>query len=520
VTSREPLHVTGEQEYPVPTLAPEEGVDFFLARARAVKPDFGGEDAVAEICRRLDDLPLALELAAARVKALSPAQILERLEQRLPLLTGGARDAPERQRTLRATIGWSYDLLADEEKFPFARLAVFRGGCTLDAAEEVVGASLDVMQSLVDKSLLRHAEERFWMLETIREYAAERLEHQGDGDSLRQSHADYFLRLAEEAEPHLTGSQQALWLGRLEAEHDNFRLSLDSLRRADRGGEELRLVGALMRFWYVRGHLREGSSRCEEALAAHDDQSQPRLKALFGAGLLAHRLGNYQPAAALMQERLVLARRLGDAEAVASSLNGLGLAAHGLGDHERAAAAWTEGAELARAGGYTWFLAIAIGNLGELALEQGDYAQARAGFEEGLGLFRRHGDERKIVESLIRLGIIAAREGRSDEAETLLREGLEYAQAMVDKELAIWCLGELAALALSEGHAERAARLTGAIERLRQETGHVAQGDERRSNEQTKDALASEFDEKHLAAAHAIGREMTFEQAVAYALQN
>ena len=178
VTSREPLHVTGEQEYPVPSLSREEGVDFFLARARAVKPDFAGDDAVAEICRRLDDLPLALELAAARVKALSPAQILERLEQRLPLLTGGARDAPERQRTLRATIEWSYELLADEEKSLFARLAVFRGGCSLEAAEEVVDANLDVLQSLVDKSLLRHSQERFWMLETIREYAAEQLAHQ------------------------------------------------------------------------------------------------------------------------------------------------------------------------------------------------------------------------------------------------------------------------------------------------------------------------------------------------------
>ncbi len=157
---------------------------------------------------------------------------------------------------------------------------------------------------------------------------------------------------------------------------------LDSLRRADRGGEELRLVGALMRFWYVRGHLREGSSRCEEALAAHDDQSQPRLKALFGAALLAHRLGDYQRAEALHQERLVLARVLDDAEAVASSLIGLGLSAHGLREHERAAAFWTESAELARAGGYTWFLAIATDNLGDLLVEQGDYVQARALLEE------------------------------------------------------------------------------------------------------------------------------------------
>ena len=222
---------------------------------------------------------------------------------------------------MRATIEWSHDLLTDEEESLFARLAVFRGGCTLEAAEDVAGASLDVLQSLVDKSLLRHAGERFWMLETIREYAAERLEHQGGSETLRQRHADYFLRLAEEAEPHLTGSQLAPWLDRLEAEHDNFRLSLDSLRRAGRGGEELRLVGALMRFWYVRGHLREGSDRCQEALAAHDDQSQPRLKALFGAQLLAHRLGDYQRAEALTQERLVLARCLGDPEAIASSLS-------------------------------------------------------------------------------------------------------------------------------------------------------------------------------------------------------
>ena len=515
VTSRELLRVQGEVEYSVPPLASSEAVSLFCERS--------GLDAtaeVAELCSRLDDLPLAVELAAARTRALSPAQIMERLSQRLDLLQGG-RDAEARQTTLRATIEWSYDLLADEEKSLFAQLAVFRGGCTLAAAEEIVGASLDAMQSLVEKSLLRHAEERFWMLETIREYATERLEHQGrDGETLRQRHADYFLGLADEAEPHLTGTQQASWLERLEVEHDNFRLSLDSLRRADRGGDELELVGALMRFWYVRGHLREGSSRLEDALAAHDDQSQPRLKALFGAALLTQRLGDYQRSATLMQERLELAHRLGDAEAVASSLIGIGMNAHGLGDYERAAAAWAESAELTRAGGYTWFLAVAIGNLAELAQEQGDYAQARAGYEESLELFRQLGDERKIMESLVRFGTLASREGKSDQAETLLRDTLEYAQALIDKEMAIWCLGELATLALSRGNVERAARLTGAIERLRQETGHVAQGDERRSNEQTRKTLASELDEKMLAAAHTIGREMTFEQAVAFALQN
>jgi len=517
VTSREPLHVTGEHEYPVPSLTRQEGVNLFQTRARAVKPDVAGDEVVPEICRRLDDLPLALELAAARVKALSPAQILARLEQRLPLLTGGARDAPERQRTLRATIEWSYELLADEERSLFARLAAFRGGCTLEAAEEVVDANLDALQSLVDKSLLRHSDERFWMLETIREYAAERLEDLEDAEALRRRHAEHFLRLAEDAEPHLTGEQQGPWLARLEAEHDNFRLSLDSLRHAGLSAEELRLVGALMRFWYVHGHLREGRGRCDEALAAHDDQSQPRLKALFGAGLLAHRLGDYAHASALMQERLLLARRLEDGEGVASSLIGIGLNAHGLGDYRRAEAAYTEGAELARAGGHLWVLAVGIGNLADLALEQGDYARASAQFEESLGLFREIGDERKVVESLVGLGIVASRQGRRDEAERLLLESLEYAEALVDKELAIWCLEELAVLAVSGGEAERAARLVGAIETLREETGHAAHFEERRVDEQTRTALAAELGAERFAAALVSGRELTFEHAVAYA---
>ena len=358
------------------------------------------------------------------------------------------------------------------------------------------------------------------MLETIREYAAERLDIQGDRETIRQRHADYFLRLAEEAEPHLMGSQQAPWLERLEVEHDNFRLSLDSLRHADRGGEELRLVGALMRFWYVHGHLREGSRRCEEALEAHDDQSRPRLKALFGAGLLVHRLGDYQRADALAQERLVLARRLEDGEAVATSMIAVGLAAQGVGEDERAAAAFTEAAELARAGGYTWFLGIATGNLADLLRDRGDYVQARARLEEALEIFRELGDERFITATLINLGILAAREGRNDEAEALLREGLEYAEALVDKELAIWCLSELSTLTLSKGDAERAARLTGAMEALREETGHAPTPDLQRLSEQTRSALASELGEERLAVALAVGREMTFEEGMAYALQN
>jgi predicted ATPase/class 3 adenylate cyclase len=223
VTSREPLHVTGEQEYAVPPFVHEEGVDFFLARARAVKADFEADEAVSEICRRLDDLPLALELAAARVKALTSRQILERLEHRLPLLTGGARDLPERQRTLRATIEWSYDLLGEDEQRLFARLSVFAGGCTLEAAEEVCEATVDILQALVDKSLLRFTDERYWMLDTIREYAGERLAHLGEAEVVRNKHAQFFLQLAETLASEFSGLTQAARRNQVLAELDNLR---------------------------------------------------------------------------------------------------------------------------------------------------------------------------------------------------------------------------------------------------------------------------------------------------------
>ncbi len=271
VTSRESLHLTGEQEYPVPPLQPEEGVDLFVARARAVEPDFAADELVPEICRRLDELPLALELAAARVRALSPAQLLERLEQRLSLLTGGARDLPERQRTLRATIEWSHELLLPEERRLFARLAVFRAGCTLGSAEAVADAELDTLQSLLDKSLVRHTGERFWMLETIREYAYEQLEEGGESDEVERRHAQHFLALAEEAWPHLRwDGSPGDWLDRLEREHDNLRAALDRFHAAGETQLQLELAGALSRFWLMRGHLAEAGRRLDTALALDD----------------------------------------------------------------------------------------------------------------------------------------------------------------------------------------------------------------------------------------------------------
>jgi predicted ATPase len=334
VTSREPLHVTAEQEYAVPPLAQEEGVGFFLARARAVDPSFEADDAVAEICRRLDDLPLALELAAARVKALTSAQILERLEKRLPLLTGGRRDAPERQRTLRATIEWSHGLLDEDEQRLFARLTVFTGGCTLDAAEEVCDADLDTLQSLVDKSLVRHGGERYWMLETIREYAAEQL---GGDDALRRRHAEYFLALAEEATPHLGAGARdpTKWLDRLEADHDNVRAALDFLHESGAGELEQRLVVPMWRFWQTRGYYTEAARRLEQALAADRGATTAHAWTAFGAGVVAHNAGDAAAGARRFEEALGIFEQLGDAFGVARVRQNQGVKAVDTGDYER-----------------------------------------------------------------------------------------------------------------------------------------------------------------------------------------
>ncbi|HSI98081.1 MAG TPA: adenylate/guanylate cyclase domain-containing protein [Gaiellaceae bacterium] len=268
VTSREPLHVTGEQEYPVPPLVHEEGVGFFLARARAVKPDFEANGSVSEICLRLDDLPLALELAAARVRALSPAQILERLEQRLPLLIAGARDAPERQRTLRGTIEWSHDLLTPEEQQLFRRLSVFAGGCTLEAAEEVSDADLAVLQSLIEKSLLRFSDERYWMLETIREFAGEQLGGSGEADELRRMHAGWFRALVGRVapilyEPQTTERLRALEL--LDVESDNLHAALEWAEEHGSDGAVEVLARALAWRWLEDGHISLGIALLETA---------------------------------------------------------------------------------------------------------------------------------------------------------------------------------------------------------------------------------------------------------------
>jgi predicted ATPase len=288
VTSREPLHVDGEWEVAVDPLHEPEAVDLFVQRALAVSSDFVANGEVGEICRRLDCLPLAIELAAARVKALSASVLLKRLDQRLPLLAGGSRSAPERQRTLRATIDWSHDLLTEAEQDLFARLAVFAGGCTLDAAEEICGADVDPIASLVDKSLLRRTGDRYWMLETIREFAAERLEGLPDSSELRDRHAAWFVALGERARPEVEARRGPEWLDRLAAEHANLRASLEHLLACEDEDRALQLVGGIWLYWAQRGHWTEGRRFLTAALALGGDVRPERLvDAYWGAAILA-----------------------------------------------------------------------------------------------------------------------------------------------------------------------------------------------------------------------------------------
>jgi predicted ATPase len=419
VTSREPLHVTGEQEYAVPPLVHEEGVGFFLARARAVAPEFEPDESVSDICRRLDDLPLALELAAARVKALTPEQILARLDQRLPLLTGGARDLPERQRTLRATIEWSYDLLNEQERQLFEQLGVFRGGCALEAAEAVVGADVDTLQSLVDKSLLRHTGDRYWMLETIRDFAAEQIT-----EEIRRSHAAYFLALAEAAEPHLPAYDRE-WVDRLEREHDNLRAALDWLEAEHQTESLQRLAGALARFWLMRGHAREGGERLERTLLAGDSPAPARLKALNGAALLGWTGSRHAT------EALALAEALDDRAGAAQAKLALAGAAS-VEDMAAARAFYEDAAELYDELGDEHMLMVTIRGLAWACLELGDTERGRTLHEENLQRARALGNTRIEAITLGALSTEYIEDGRLDAALPMLLESHRLHEQVAD----------------------------------------------------------------------------------------
>ena len=575
-TSREPLRVRGEREYPVSPLPLPDAVALFVERARAVQSEFTptGELApvVAEICARLDGLPLAIELAAARARLLPPGAMLARLERRLQVVASGPRDLPARQQTLRRTIDWSHDLLTPEEQRLFARLAVFVGGRTLEAAEAVCNADgalgdsvLDGVESLVGKNLLRQqegagGEPRLVFLETINEYARERLEASGEADALRRAHAEYFLALAEESLPGLIGPEQGRWMARLVEDHDNLRAALGWAREHGKTELWLRLAGALWRYWEMRFHPREGRVWLEGALAA--DRGAPpavRAMALNGVGNLTRMQGDLAQATAEFEESLALFRAAGDRLGTARALNDLANIVSERGDYAGASSMYEESLGLAREIGDLWMETCALHNLGltamytadyerasgllaealtresqlgdevfrarslsvsaQVAQQQGNTERALAYETESLALRRRFGDRYGAAFSLAHLGWIELERGEGQRAAPYLREAL-----LLDHEAGHrWgmapCLTGLALLAANEGRPQEAARLLGAADAFGRSEGSVLTPDDRSRYDQVVAVVAATLCGEAFAAAHAAGRALSQEDAVALALR-
>jgi predicted ATPase/class 3 adenylate cyclase len=533
-TSRSPLRLVAEQQYPLETMADDDALELFLARARAVRPDFalnGQQSTVAEICRRLDNLPLAIELAASRVRAVSPAAILSRLEKRLKLLTGGARELPERQQTLRAAIDWSYDLLSEDERRLFRRLAVFVGGCTLEAAEAVCDPlgelSLDILDglaSLVDKSLVRPGREvagepRFWMLQTIREYAAERLDEADELVDAQRRHAEHFVWLAEEAAKIAFGGEQAVWWSRLDADHDNAREALAWASANDRE-LELRLVNALWYFWSVRGYLSEGRRWLEDAIAADEPGHEAlHARAVAAAGALAYRQGDYERAASLADASLELHRVLGNEVEMARALGELANVAVALGDYEQAMAKYGEASERFRELDDSARVAQVLANMGAVANMQGDYELGRRLGVEALALQQESGNTEAATISQHNLARIDLRTGRFAEAADLLHQGLDAARQLDYRELIAYCLEACAELAVARHDHHRAALFLGSAEGVFAELGVPMSPDETETYEETLTTLRDQLGERQLETELAAGRATLVEQIVADALE-
>lgn len=502
VTSRISLHLRGEQEYAIAPLAlPEAGaavpvaalacvpsVQLFLQRLCAVRPAFAltaaNADAIATICRRLDGLPLALELAAVRSKMLSPQALLERLDTRLSLLRGGSRDLPERQQALRDTLDWSYDLLPLDAQAMFRRLALFADGCTLEAAEAICGAvadegdeagesspTLDVFEALsvlVDHHLIQHAHEevtgeaatRFTMLETVREYAWEQVCAQGEFRALERAYLAYHVALVEAAGARLRGPEQERWMARLDDEHNNLRAALRRAIAIREIATGLRLAGGLYRYWYARGHLSEGRKWLEEVLALSEqsDGAQydaERSVALMGVATLAMRQGDYGRALALHEECLALQRRLDDRRGIAVTLNQLGIVAQEQGNYARAVVLHEESLAQHRTLGSQTGMAAALNNLARVAAFQANYARATALFRESLALRKALGDTQGIALVLMNLGDQAREQGRYAEANALGEESLALGQKLGDTLRVASALYNLAETARDEGAIER-----------------------------------------------------------------
>jgi len=565
VTSRAPLSLGGEHQFPVPPLPLPEAedlasgdflehyspaVELFCQRARAVTPDFEltatNAITVARICQKLDGLPLAIELAAARVKLFPPKALLDRLDRRLQLLGGGARDLPERQQTLRDAVTWSYDLLGASEQALFRRLAVFAGGCSLEAVEAVCGSEddergessvLETLASLVDNSLLVSRSEsslreeveeqaRFTMLETMREYALERLTSSGEVEEAQRKHAQHYVELAETATPEApTQWGGASKFARLEREHDNLRAALGWALQNLEAEMGARLALAVWWFWIESGYLSDGR-RWIEALLALDragvppQESPPALPArtkaylLQVAGILAMVQGDHDRAVALHEEGLGVFRDLGHNKGVSASLRELGFVAYEQGDYERAVRLHEQSLALAREFGTTFDVAWSLRALADAVRGQGDLGRARTLLEEGLALYR--GEERGWgpVRTLASLGSVACEAGEYARASRLYEESLELAKRMGQEIAILICLEGPARVAVAQERMDRAAWLCGAAAALREDKGWPLPPAKRAENDRTVTAARAVLGEDTFAAAWAKGHALPLEEAI------
>ena len=524
VTSRAVLHLTGEHVFPVSPLDDDDGVELFEQRARALQPDFEvtaeDESVVREICRRVDGLPLAIELAAARIRSLTPSALLERLEQRLSVLTGGPHDLPARQQTLRETIDWSVGLLTEDERTAIARLSVFRAGATIEAAEAVCETHLDVLSTLIDHHLVRRTltegVARLWLLETIHEYAAELLASDPtDADRTRARLAEWCLTLAAEAAAHLSDDRQTQWLGLLETEHDNLRAALDHLAAEGEAEQQLALAVSLSRFWYVRGYLAEGRGRLEHALEAAADQApEQRRRAFTAAASFGLLQGDHAAAIRFADEALAAARQEDDARFVANALSNLGAILLAAGDRERAASTLEEAVERARAGEDERIAALAINNLGDFALTVGDYERAQPLFRESLALLRARGDTANVARSLFNNGAVDLMLNRVAAAADRFQESLALCRTTGDREDSAWSLLGLAATNIATGDGERGATLLGAARTVLTQMGADFKPFERHLDETTEERSRALLGTADHEAALRHGSSMTLDEAL------
>ena len=520
VTSRAALRISGEREYPVEPLDVNDAVALFVDRAQGADPRFTLTDAnrpaVEEICARLDYLPLALELAAARTKLLPPEAMLALLDERLELLGRGARDLPDRHQALRDTIAWSYDLLGADEKELFARLGVFGGGFTLESSVAVCDASLDGIATLIDESLVERDGQRMRMLETIREYALEQLAQDEQSEYVRRRHAEHFLKLVD-SEP---ASDQASWLARIDAERDNLRGALEWAVELREASLALRVAAALWEYWWVRGYLSEGRAWLEQALAVgRTAPPELRARALHAAGSLATRQGDYEWAAALFEQSLALSEELGDLSGTARSLLSLGTVAAERGDQERAMSLSEQAAELYQESGDRRGHALAISNLGGIALERGEYAKASDLSEQAYALFEGLEDSEGMALALVNQGFAALSEHQPERSIELLRDALRRLAELEFKDVIGYCFEGLAAVLVLTGRAEEAAKLLGAAEALRESLGVELAPAEQATHKETVDAVRARLGEERFSDAWRQGRELSLDAAIAYALE-